>query len=218
MGVATHLGIHLDEYDSRIRTFIPDYEEMLEVGANAIPAGTGRILDLGIGTGAFAYKCRERVRTAEVVGVDADTEILKAATQRLGGSVRLISAGFEEAALPDCDVVISSFALHHIRTQDEKRAMYSRIYECLRDSGRFVLVDCCPAEDAELAREQMAMWKQHLRQSYADAEATAYLSDWAQEDTYQPLTTEFTLLRDVGFAPEVLWRKGAFAVVLASKR
>jgi hypothetical protein len=28
MGVATHLGIKLGEYDARIRTFIPDYEEI----------------------------------------------------------------------------------------------------------------------------------------------------------------------------------------------
>ena len=28
MGVATHLGIDLREYDQRIRTFIPDYEEI----------------------------------------------------------------------------------------------------------------------------------------------------------------------------------------------
>ena len=38
MGVATHLGIKLSEYDARIRTFIPDYEEMLGVAAEVIPA------------------------------------------------------------------------------------------------------------------------------------------------------------------------------------
>ena len=33
MGVASHLGIQLTEYDRRIRTFIPDYEEMLDAAA-----------------------------------------------------------------------------------------------------------------------------------------------------------------------------------------
>ena len=38
MGVATHLGIKLEEYDARIGSFIPEYEEMLDVAARAIPA------------------------------------------------------------------------------------------------------------------------------------------------------------------------------------
>ena len=33
MSVATHLGIKLTEYDSRIRIFIPHYEEMLDVAS-----------------------------------------------------------------------------------------------------------------------------------------------------------------------------------------
>ena len=36
MSVATHLGIDLGEYDARIRTFIPHYEEMLDVAAGSL--------------------------------------------------------------------------------------------------------------------------------------------------------------------------------------
>src|SRR5215831_1860740 len=35
MSVASHLGIDLNDYDSRIRTFIPHYEEMLDVAGAA---------------------------------------------------------------------------------------------------------------------------------------------------------------------------------------
>ena len=38
MGVASHLHIQLDEYDARIRTFIPGYEQMLDAGAHALHA------------------------------------------------------------------------------------------------------------------------------------------------------------------------------------
>ena len=53
-GVSSHLKIPLEEYDQRIRTFVPFYEEMLEeleriVGSLAQQRPT--ILDLGIGTG-----------------------------------------------------------------------------------------------------------------------------------------------------------------------
>ena len=42
MGVASHLGIQLDEYDARIRTFIPRYERMLDVAADAVAGLKGR--------------------------------------------------------------------------------------------------------------------------------------------------------------------------------
>ncbi|HEY5161617.1 MAG TPA: hypothetical protein VII81_01280, partial [Terriglobales bacterium] len=64
MDVAAHLGIDIVEYDERIRTFIPDYEEMLDVAAEAIPASARTIVDLGTGTGALAARCVERASRA----------------------------------------------------------------------------------------------------------------------------------------------------------
>lgn len=84
MGVATHLGINLAEYDKRIRTFIPDYEEMLEVAAENIPANSRTMVDLGVGTGALASRCLKRAPRAHVVGIDSDREILWVAARRLG--------------------------------------------------------------------------------------------------------------------------------------
>jgi len=57
MSVASHLGIKISEYDARIRTFIPDYEEMLRVAASAVPRAARTILDLGVGTGALSAAC-----------------------------------------------------------------------------------------------------------------------------------------------------------------
>ena len=44
MAVATHLKIDIDEYDTRIRTFIPYYEEMLDAAVEALPAA-GRTIE-----------------------------------------------------------------------------------------------------------------------------------------------------------------------------
>ena len=38
MSVASHLHIKLEEYDSRIRTFIPGYEDMLAAAAQSLAA------------------------------------------------------------------------------------------------------------------------------------------------------------------------------------
>jgi hypothetical protein len=74
MSVAAHLGIDLKEYDSRIRTFIPHYEEMLDVAAAAIPPRARTITDLGTGTGALSARCLKTAARARAIGIDLDRE------------------------------------------------------------------------------------------------------------------------------------------------
>ena len=85
MGVAIHLGIRLTEYDQRIRTFIPHYEEMLSVVAQAASwtARHATIVDLGVGTGALASRCLASVPGARVIGIDVDAGVLRMAERRL---------------------------------------------------------------------------------------------------------------------------------------
>ncbi len=74
MGVATHLGIRLAEYDQRIRTFIPHYEEMLDGAAATVATLAGpdpRVVDLGTGSGlspdGSSARVLERVSPASML-------------------------------------------------------------------------------------------------------------------------------------------------------
>lgn len=213
MGVAAHLGIRLAEYDARIRTFIPDYEEMLDVGAGLVPAGGRTIVDLGIGTGALAWRCAKRAPQAKIVGVDADADIMNLARRRLGARATLLCGSFLRTPLPRCDATVASFALHHVRTRQAKARLYGRIHAALRPGGVFVTVDCHPARDPDLAREQMGVWTAHLLKSYNKSEARKLLNAWSHEDVYTPLEVEIRLMQQSGFEVEILWRRGAFAVL-----
>src|SRR5215469_319530 len=213
MSVATHLGIDLAEYDARIRTFIPHYEEMLNVAAAAIDPRSRIIVDLGIGTGALSARCLETAPQARIVGIDADAEILKAAGQRLPAGSTFMCSSFLRAEIPSSDAVVASFALHHVRTRRSKAKLYSVIATALRPGGQVVVVDCQPASNATLARRQFEAWKSHLMRAYPEAEADAYLEAWSHEDVYVPLDAETELLERAGFAVEILWRRDAFAVV-----
>src|SRR5262249_36597329 len=100
MGVATHLGIKLSDYDARIRTFIPDYEEMLDVAADAVPPATRSIVDIGTGTGALAARCAAHAPSAHMTGIDADGAILSMAARRLGPRATLVVDSFLRAPIP----------------------------------------------------------------------------------------------------------------------
>jgi trans-aconitate methyltransferase len=216
MSVASHLGIRLDEYDARIRTFIPDYEEMLDVAAAAVPRGARTIVDLGTGTGALAARCLRRVPAAVIVGIDADGEILKVAGRRLQGRATFIEGSFLRVSIPRGDALVSSFALHHVRTRRAKASLYLRLRRSLAGRRPLISVDCYPSRDAHLAAAQMAAWRAHLERRYSPRESRRLLRAWSHEDTYVPLDAEMLMLMRSGFRVDVLWRKGAFAVLLAT--
>ena len=224
MGAAAHLGIDLAEYDARIRTFIPDYEEMLAAGAHAVPRGARTIVDLGTGTGALAARCLDRARQARLVGIDADAGMLAVAARRLNGGSRrtpraaFVAGNFLRAALPRCDAVVSSFALHHIRTRAAKARLYARVRSALRPGGVLVSVDCQPSRDAAAAREEFAAWTAHLSRSYSRRAAGTFLAAWSKEDVYVPLDSEILMLERAGFRVRVVWRRNAFAVLSALAR
>jgi len=214
MGVASHLGIQLTEYDRRIRTFIPDYEEMLDAAAALVSPQSRTIAELGIGTGALAARCLKRAPAASIVGIDADPGILALAGRRLRDAGILQIANFVRAPLPRADAVVASFALHHVRTRTAKASLYQRVRAALRPGGLFISADCHPAADKERWLEQRRAWKAHLRRAYGAAKAEAFLRAWAHEDVYVPLDAELMLLRQAGFSVDVAWRHEAFAVVV----
>ena len=221
MSVAAHLGIDLREYDARIRTFIPGYEEMLEIAAVALKATvttrTPMVVDLGIGTGALADACLTHVPGARVIGIDEDEAMLAAARARLGQRLTsTVHDSFERAAIPRCDAVVASLALHHIPTRPRRLRLFRRIRAALRPGGVLVSVDCHPPSQARLAALGRAAWLTHLEASYTPSAARRYLRTWAREDHYATLPDETATLERAGFRVNVTDRRGAFAVIVAS--
>lgn len=220
MSVSEHLRIDLAEYDSRIRTFVPHYEDLVRVAGESLRYVTSpkpTIVDLGIGTGALAAACLDARPEAELVGIDRDPGLLKAAAVRLSehSGVGFLEGNFLETDIPACDAIVACISLHHVRTPAEKRAFYTKCRDALRPSGLLVTADCFPATEPTLAARHREAWLTHLERAYSRTEAEAHLSSWAEEDVYFPLGSEIAWLREAGFQPEVLWRKDGFAVLAA---
>lgn len=215
--VATHLGLAASDYDAAIRRYIPTYDEMIDtvvaiVGTLEAPY----VSDLGAGTGALGAAILDRVPGARVQFLDIDPAMLEVAGARVashGGRAELRHGSFDDA-LPACDAVVASLALHHVPELDRKRALYARIREALRPGGVLLVAD--------ITRHETGAAHDHVTRQWAAAmadhgisrpESDALFAQWAGEDRYYPLAVELEQLRAAGFAqPECFWKHGPSTV------
>lgn len=220
MSVATHLGIKTAEYDRQILTFIPFYDEILDQAAAALVAldrPAKVLLDLGTGSGALAARCLKRLPGARVVGIDGDAAMLALAGKRLGKALTPVVGNFESTPFPVCDVVTASFSLHHVPEPEAKARIFAKAFAALRPGGMLVDADCAPSSDPKLQARDRETWRRHLAVAHGAAGARRFLAAWAGEDTYFPLDLETALLRQAGFAVDIVWRRASFAVIAATR-
>lgn len=105
-----------------------------------IPAGVGRILDLGTGDGRLLALVRKQHPETEALAIDFSPAMLEAARKRFVGDSRVAVVEHNmDARLPSLgkfDAVISSFAIHHL-VHERKRELYAEIYGLLNAGGVF---------------------------------------------------------------------------------
>lgn len=220
MGAAAHLGIMLGEYDQVIRTLIPHYEDLIAGAAEVVDAfarTSPAVVDLGTGSGALAQQILKVRPKARLVGIDEDAGMLAMASKRLRGRIETVPGNFERTAIPRCDVISASFALHHVPTGRRKAALYRRSFAALGPGGLFVSADCCLASAKALQTRDRDRWLLHLRKQYGAKKSESFLRAWAKEDVYFTLEQEVKWLKEAGFSVEVSWRRDCFAVVAGLK-
>jgi len=215
--VATHLGLAASDYDAAIRRYIPAYDEMIATVVGIVGTlDAPYVSDLGAGTGALGAAILDRVPSARVQFLDIDPSMLEVAGARVarhGQRAELRRGSFDDA-LPACDAVVASLALHHVPDLDRKRALYARIHEALRPGGVFLVADATVHEVGAAHDHIYHRWAAAMAQhGIARPEADALFAQWAGEDRYYPLAVELEQLRAAGFSqPDCFWKHGPSTV------
>lgn len=219
-----------DDYDSFIDLAAMNYrgalEAVLEAASWSVPR---RILELGAGTGTLTRLLLERFPKAEITAVDGSAEMLEKAADKLrafGGRVRLKQAYFErildEGAGGSFDLIVSSFALHHMRHADMP-SFFSSLRGSLTPGGRLVVADYVLTPHSELQRHYEGVWvdwrrrnmksvlgfEQDREAAFAEHEETKR----AEGDNPAGLQDLLGWMGGAGFQePECHWKYYCFAV------
>jgi tRNA (cmo5U34)-methyltransferase len=143
------IGEHFDtwapRYDAQIRQMVPRYEEIHDTLLALLSLRPPeRFLDLGAGTGYTLRRVLEAFPSVSAVGLDVSPEMLDRARQRLDGFDSRVELRQANIARPELDgtydAIVSILAVHHLYP-DEKRHLFSRIWEHIAPGGVFLLAD-----------------------------------------------------------------------------
>jgi ubiquinone/menaquinone biosynthesis C-methylase UbiE len=128
------------EYDTRWSFYI---EATTSATISRLPLlATGRVLDVGCGTGALLERLVGRFPQVTVVGVDPVPEMLAVARRRVPSTVELREGWAEELPFEDnaFDVVVSCSMFHYLRQPVAALMEMSRV---LRPGGELIITDWC---------------------------------------------------------------------------
>ena len=181
------------------------YAAMLEV----VPERVERVLDLGTGDGnTLALVLAERPGAAGL-GLDFQDEMLDRARARFAGVDAVeIRRHDLDAPLPadlgEFDLVVSSFAIHHL-VPDRQRRLYGEVFECLRPGGVFANVEHVASTTVRRHEEFLAAI------GYGPEEDDP-------SNKLVPVSDHLAWLDGFGYADaECLWKWRELAVVTGSK-
>lgn len=102
-----------------------------------------KVLDLGCGTGTLTLMLKQAHPEADVTGLDGDPQVLHIAREKSrGGNIQWDEGLASSLPYPDSvfDRVVTSLVIHHLTTDDKRRA-FKEAYRVLKPKGELYVLD-----------------------------------------------------------------------------
>lgn len=198
--------------------------ELVTRAAAACTPKARRIIDVGCGAGNYAIKTLDRLDNPDVRLIDLSGKMLERARERVSehttgkieciqGDIRRIDLGEDTA-----DIILAAAVLHHLRGDEEWKAVFSAFHRALRPGGGLWISDLITHDDPAV---QQMMWDRYgeYLEELGGAEYRKQVFEYiGLEDSPRSLTWQLELMRRTGFRNlEVLHKNSVFAAFGGTK-
>jgi tRNA (cmo5U34)-methyltransferase len=182
------------------------------------------VLDVGCGAGNYTLKLLESLPKLDATLIDLSQPMLDRARERVSratsGQITTIQADIRDVELPEghFDIVLAAAVLHHLRTDQEWREVFTALYRALRPGGSLWVFDLVESSIPAVGRLMRRRYGEYLTGLTDEAYRDHVFAYVEKEDTPRPLLFQLDLLRQVGFSQvEVLHKNVCFAAFGAVK-
>ena len=214
---------HLETGNSAQVDSVLSLELIAEAAAGTNPNAQS-LLDVGCGAGNYSLKILQRLPSLDVTLLDLSQPMLQRAQQRVSvatrGRVCTVQADIREASLGEMqfDIIVAAAVLHHLRTEEQWRAVLAKLHRTLKPAGTLWIFDLVQHAMPEVEHQMWDRYGHYLTamkdESYRD-HVFGYIE---QEDTPRPLLFQLELLRATGFREvDLLHKNACFAAFGARK-
>lgn len=186
-----------------------------------------KILDIGAGNGMLTELILSEFPNAMVTMLDFSAEMLESAEaifeqkQISLDNINFVVKNFITDDLPNekYDLIISSYALHHIREVDDLKCVYLKIARALKKDGTFLCLDNYLETDENSRNMQVKIAFEKWTQNYNSEEVAR---EWANiikgEDSPATIPLIITSLNecnnhDINIIPFLSSKKGTMALI-----
>lgn len=221
-------GIETAVYGNRVRMWLPDYDEVNETMLAAmqpfVPA-KARMLDLGAGTGRFSKQVLEHFSDTHLTLVDFSDHMLAESERTMAeyngrftthtADIFSHSLDFEPASF---DCIVSTFAIHHGRSDEIYASLYNKIYHWLKPGGCFLCCDHIAGGNDYFTAMNLANWYDFITPQLPEQVNDQFIDGACREDSPLSLQQHFQLLTNTGFGTiDTLWKKQIFGIYISIK-
>jgi tRNA (cmo5U34)-methyltransferase len=222
--VKEHFDEEAKEFDKTILKLIPHYKEMIDSMISAIPYDSSdsfSVLDLGCGTGNVSLAVKQKYTYASVSCIDIAENMIEMAKIKLENydDIKYYTGDFSKFKFEGkYDVIVSSLALHHIITDEEKKNFYCKIYDLLNPGGFFINSDCVLGSNEKLTDLYTEKWVEFMLESVTEGEVEEkWLPQSKAEDFPAAMMDHISWLEETGFKRmDIIWKYYGWAVYCGS--
>lgn len=223
MNIEEQFNLIAKEYDANRKKFIPCFDECYEYTTKFIASNIEtpkQILDLGAGTGLLSYFWFQHFPKSEYVLVDIADDMLNIARDRFS---RLENVSYEvldyskEFPNGKFDIIASALSIHHLM-HENKKELFSRIYNRLSDDGIFVNYDQFCADSSEINTWFDSYWEHQLKNSGLTAKDIELWKERRKLDIECSVEEEMDMLKKCNFKEvKCIYSNQKFSVIVAIK-